>query len=134
MWAFSNFKKNILVNDLAVKQIRDFAIVVSVLFIFIAFYFSIYILLVPAPVIFLIGMFKPTLLKLPAIAWFTISNILGYFSGKIILTVIFLVFVIPFGFIRKLTGYDSLKNRQTKKTTFTDRNHIFSSIDFKKPF
>lgn len=65
--------------------------------------------------------------------WLTISDIMGKVMSKIILTLIFIIFVCPVGLIRKAMGKDTLLLKKFKSDTgsvFTDRNHHFTKTDF----
>ncbi len=57
----------------------------------------------------------PSVFKLPARAWFGLSSLLGAFTSKIILTLIFYVLITPIGLVRKLLGTDLLLKGQWKK-------------------
>ncbi len=87
--------------------------------------------------VLLITMIYPKLLYPFAVVWFSLSKILGTLLSKIILSVIFVIMVIPIGFFRKMLGKDNLKLREFKKdqtSVFIDRNYLFSAKDLEKPF
>jgi hypothetical protein len=53
------------------------------------------------------------------------------------LSLIFLVFVLPVGMFRKLTGKDSLKIKMFRKSgrsVFIERNHKFTKEDLINPY
>ena len=85
----------------------------------------------------LIAMAVPLLFKYVAIFWFGLSHLLGTFSSKILLSIIFFLIVSPVGLIRRLLGYDTLKLRQFKAGTesvMVLRNHTFEKEDINKPY
>ncbi len=85
----------------------------------------------------LIIMIKPTLFYPFTFIWLNISDILGKTMSRIILTVVFLLFVIPVGFIRKISGKDNLKLdqfRKSDKSVFIERNHTFTKDDMLNPY
>ena len=87
--------------------------------------------------VLLITMIYPKLLYPFAVVWLSLSKILGTLLSKIILSVIFVIMVIPIGFFRKMLGKDNLKLREFKKdktSVFIDRNYLFSAKDLGKPF
>ena len=87
--------------------------------------------------VLLITMIYPKLLYPFAVVWFSLSKILGTLLSKIILSVIFVIMVIPIGFFRKMLGKDNLKLKEFKKdktSVFIDRNYLFSAKDLEKPF
>ena len=72
-----------------------------------------------------------------AVVWLGFSYILGTIVSKIILTVIYIVFIIPIGILRRLSGKDSLKLFKFKKSNnsvMIERNYVFSAKDVEKPY
>ena len=72
-----------------------------------------------------------------AIVWLGFSQILGTVVSKIILTIVYIVMVIPLGLFRRLMGKDNLQLSKFKKDTgsvLKTRNFVFSSKDIEKPF
>ena len=72
-----------------------------------------------------------------AIFWFGISGLLGDIVSRILLSVIYICIVIPVGFIRKLSGNDSLnlkKFNQSGESVMITRDHSYSASDLEKPF
>ena len=72
-----------------------------------------------------------------AIIWLGFSHLLGTVMSKIILTIIYIVVVVPVGIFRRLLGKDSLQLHEFKKGTnsvMKVRNYIFSSKDIEKPY
>ncbi|MGE5394374.1 MAG: hypothetical protein ACM3P1_06485 [Candidatus Saccharibacteria bacterium] len=65
--------------------------------------------------------------------WLNLSELLGSIMSRVLLTVIFIVFVCPVGLIRKALGKDALLLRRFKKeqgSVFTERNHSYTKSDF----
>ena len=62
-----------------------------------------------------------------------LGYILGWINNKIILGLVFIIVLIPIGFIMKVFGYDPLKIRQIKKSTYKEnrQNH---KIDLNRIF
>lgn len=85
----------------------------------------------------LIAMIKPLLFYPFTFIWLNISNVLGKIMSKIILTVIFYLFVAPVGLFRKILGKDSLKLnqfRKSDKSVFIERDHTFTKNDMLNPY
>ena len=83
------------------------------------------------------------LLILPAVffpftfLWLNFSDLLGKIMSKVILAVIFFVFVCPVAFLRNILGKDTLKLRRFKKDTasvFTDRDKDINGTNFTVPY
>jgi hypothetical protein len=67
-----------------------------------------------------------------AVCWFGFSKILGAFSSKILMSIVFIFIVIPVGVYRKLRGRDSLKLKQFKKnrdSVMVNRDHLYTKED-----
>jgi len=72
-----------------------------------------------------------------AIFWFGLSNLLGSVVSRIILTVVYIIFIVPIGVLRRLMGKDSLilhKFKKDKASVFRPRNIVFSSEDIRNPY
>ncbi len=85
----------------------------------------------------LVNMIYPKIFYYVAVLWFGFSVFMGTITSKIILTVIFGLFVLPMGFARRLLGKDPMQLRQWKKSTksvMVVRNKIFVAKDLKNPF
>lgn len=85
----------------------------------------------------LINMIRPAIYKPLAKFWFGFSNLLGTIMSKVILTIIFIVLVVPVGLLRRLMGKDSLRLKEWKKgnnSVFRIRDHKFTSADMINPY
>lgn len=72
-----------------------------------------------------------------AVIWFGISRILGAVTSKLLLSVIFVVVVLPVTLIRRLSGKDALLLRKFKKgsvSVMRSRDYIYKADDLEKPF
>ena len=99
------------------KKLREFGILVGFVFPFLIGWimpvlgghnFRIWTLYVSLPALIL-GILKPTALKLPYKIWMKIGNILGWINSRLILGLVFIFILQPIALIMKLTGYDPLK-------------------------
>lgn len=65
--------------------------------------------------------------------WLNLSELLGSIMSRVLLTIIFVVFVCPVGLIRKAMGKDTLLLKSFKKeqrSVFTERGHSYTKSDF----
>lgn len=72
-----------------------------------------------------------------AILWYGLAGLMGDIVSSILLSVVFIVLVVPVGFIRKLAGKDSMNLKEFGKTgssVMIRRDHIYSPADLEKPF
>lgn len=85
----------------------------------------------------IINMVFPMFYYYFAIIWFGLSQLLGTFMSKIVLSIVYFIMVLPVGFIRRLMGKDSLQLNQFKKansSVMKVRNHRFDSKDIENPY
>lgn len=93
--------------------------------------------LVGAIVALVINMTVPSIYRPLAVVWFGLSHLLGAIVSRIILTVIYIVFVTPVALVRQLAGKDSLKLkafRVSEESAMVLRNHTFTAKDIEKPY
>ena len=87
--------------------------------------------------VLVINMIVPMFFYLFAIVWLGLSRLLGIVVSNILLTVIYIIMVIPVSLIRKMIGKDTLLLREFKKGTnsvMKIRNYTFTPADIEKPF
>jgi Saxitoxin biosynthesis operon protein SxtJ len=119
------------------EQTKDFGMVAVLVTAFLAFHFKEYNYVKIAFILALLTIVLPVLFYPFALCWFGLSRILGIIGSGILLSIIFLVIVIPIGLIRKLAGYDDLKLKQFKrneKSVMIDRNHVYDDSDLLNTF
>jgi multisubunit Na+/H+ antiporter MnhG subunit len=90
-----------------------------------------------AILLLLINMIWPNVFRPTAKIWLGFSHLLGSVMSRIILGIIFLVLVLPVGFVRRAIGKDSLQLKKWKKdhtSVFKIREHEFTSEDIKHPY
>ena len=90
-----------------------------------------------AVVSILLLMIKPGIFYPFTFIWLNLSDFLGKIISKVLLSVIFLVFVLPVGLFRKLGGKDTLKLkffRKSGQSVFIERNHKFTKEDMMNPY
>lgn len=90
-----------------------------------------------AVAVLVVNMIYPMVYYPLAVIWLGLSALLGTLSSKLILTVVYVVFVIPVGLFRRLLGKDSLSLKLFKKGTdsvMKTRNYSFKARDIEKPY
>jgi hypothetical protein len=126
--------RGIKINDL---QIRETGILFGIISILMGLYSADKYWFVAAIGILMVTLLIPSLLKPLAWGWFGLSRLLGWFTSRIVLLVIFWGLVTPIGLIRRAFGKDPLRLHLFKKgdnSAFVVRNHEFSASDLKYPF
>jgi len=59
-----------------------------------------------------LGAVRPSLLKWPSFWWFRVARVIGDFNARVLLTVMFIVVLVPISLIWRLTGRDPLTRRR----------------------
>lgn len=120
------------------KQCIDTGMAIVLILLLIAFWRGSSCMVKLAIPILVLNMIIPKIFYYPSIVWFRFSEVLGNLVSKIVLTLIYLIVVIPIAIIRRFFGKDTLRLKSfSKKNTdsyFLDRNHIFSGKDLENLF
>lgn len=84
-----------------------------------------------------LNMIMPIIFKPFAYLWFGLSNILGSIVSKVILTIVYIVILMPVGLLRRISGKDPMQLKKFKKgksSVLIERNHLYTLADLEKPF
>src|SRR5690349_18734777 len=84
-----------------------------------------------------LNMIWPQIFRPVAVIWLGMSNLLGEFVPKILLSIVFFLVVTPIGILRRFAGKDALKLRAFKaspESVMVERNHMFVSGDLERPY
>ena len=90
-----------------------------------------------AMVLLIVNMTFPGLYRPVARVWLGLSLIIGSFTSKLLLGFIFLVVVTPVGWLRRMTGCDTLQLKKWKadeSSVFKKRDHTFRPEDMERPY
>src|SRR4030042_4728823 len=125
------FKKKIkdLFINTSKEQAKDSGMVLVFILLLLFSYLNnnIY-LLRSAIIILIINMIYPSIFKPFAFFWFGLAKILNMFVPKILLSIVFFVFILPFAFMFRIFKRDLLYLKKFKKgsdSVFKFRNHKF---------
>ncbi|TNE59170.1 MAG: hypothetical protein EP344_09130 [Bacteroidetes bacterium] len=88
-------------------------------------------LLYAALAIGVIGVFFPWLAGKVHAGWMLLAQALGWFNGRVLLSVVFYVFLTPIAFLAKRLGsaYFDLNRKGEGESYYTDRDHTYESED-----
>ena len=87
--------------------------------------------------ILVINMIAPRFYYPFGIIWFGLSGLLGDIVSRILLTIVYFLVVFPVGIIRRLSGKDTLRLREFKRSAdsvMMKRDHTYTKTDLEKPF
>jgi hypothetical protein len=119
------------------EQTKDFGMLAALIAAFLALHFKEYNYMKIALALILLTIILPVLFFPFAVCWFGLSRILEVIGSGILLSLIFLIIVIPIGLIRKIIGYDNLRLKQFKrdsKSVMIRRDHVFDDSDLLNTF
>jgi len=72
-----------------------------------------------------------------AVFWFGLSNLLGIIVSKVLLSLVFIIVVLPIALLRRLLGKDTLllkKFKRSSESVMKTRKHTYVAADLEKPF
>ncbi|MEI3801406.1 MULTISPECIES: SxtJ family membrane protein [unclassified Chitinophaga] len=119
------------------QQCIEFGQVAATALLVAALYFRDFRLVAVALPVLLITMLAPRLFYPLAVTWFGLAKVLGEINIRILLTLVFVLVVVPVGIWRKWRGKDALQLRRFKKekTSVMDiRNHVYTKEDLLHTF
>ncbi len=119
------------------EQAKDFGMVLALACIIAFLYTGGRRALYCAVAVLLIDVIYPAIYRVFASAWFNLSRILGNLVSKLILSLVFVIMVIPLGVLRRFLGFDSLNLKKWKKdstSVFRVRDHAYGPEDLDRPY
>lgn len=72
-----------------------------------------------------------------AMVWLGLTNLLGMVMSRVLISIVYIVILLPIGLIRKMTGKDSLNLKGFKKdskSVMVVRDYEFTAKDITNPF
>ena len=97
--------------------------------------FKIKVLFTIAAVVGICGLILPPVARIIAFLWMKLAMILGYINSRILLSIVFYLFLFPIAMIARLFNKDILQLKPKKSGSyFSDRDHEYQSEDFKYPW
>ena len=125
------------------KNLRNFGLLVGGVFLVISFWLIIenvqgiisYLLVIIGGVLFISGIFIPNSLKIFYKIWMGFAIVMGWFTSRILLTILFFLVITPIGLIARLFNKRFLDiNFKEKKESYWINKPEGNKIDYKKMF
>jgi hypothetical protein len=66
--------------------------------------------------------------------WFWLAEKLGYVMSRVVLSIIFIFFLIPFGLIARIFRKDLMFMKGGKSSYYKKRDHLYSKEDLENPW
>jgi hypothetical protein len=91
-------------------------------------------LVITAIALLLVGLFVKPVASAISKVWLKASEYLGAFNSKVILTLVFFLFLTPMAVLYRMFSKHpmQLKNDATVRTLYWERNKLYSAGDFEK--
>lgn len=93
--------------------------------------------LLPITLLLVLAMTVPIVFRPFSIVWFKLSTTLGHYSSIAVLTLLFIMIVVPISYLRRISGADTLQLKHwksNKDSAFSKKEHKYKPIDMDKPF
>jgi hypothetical protein len=132
-----NFLGEIIPKQLSKKELTDAGLALILILLILELFIgnsTFYKIAIP---VVILSMIFPGINYPFAIFWYSFSRLLGFFMSRVILTIVYVVILIPVGLIRRVLGKDILDLGKFKKngaSALKSRNHTFSANDLKFPY
>ena len=120
---FSSMKRSLTLSDVKALLV----IVTGLLILF--FIFELEAFLYAAATIGVISLMIPKIGLGIVWVWFKIAEVLGWINSKIILSVLFYLFLFPISMIYRLFNKDPMELKPQKESMFAERNHTYKPED-----
>jgi hypothetical protein len=82
-------------------------------------------LLLTALILGLIGVFIPYLADKIHIGWMKLAHVMGWVMSKVILTLVFFIFLVPMAFIVKAIGKTGVRLKPGGNSYYKERNFLY---------
>lgn len=109
-------------------------LVITLGFIGLSFLFKTEILMYIGIGIGVIAALVPVTAPYISLAWYKLGEALGWVNGKILLSVVFFIFLVPMGMIYRWTKKNALNRKDSEPTLFKVRDHQFTAKDIQDPW
>lgn len=122
-------------KDITRKETLEACLAISTGFMILFAIFNFNLFLIISIVVGLIGMFIPIVAKFVTWIWLKFAHGLGFINSKVLLTVVFYLFLVPIALLSRLfTKNESLQLKKKNgkfDSYFVERNHKYLPEDFK---
>ncbi len=132
-----SFLDKVVPKSISKKEASDTGMAMTLICLLIGYFTknsNFYIAAIPALVI---NMAFPMFYYPFAMIWLTLTNLLGSVVSKVLLSIVYILVLMPAGIIRRAMGKDALNLKGFKKSTssvMVVRDYEFTANDIKNPF
>lgn len=121
----------IMKNSNRAKELETVVVIMTGLLVFWLIY-KVKVLVTIAILIGIIGAFIPSIAKWIHWAWYKLAEGLGFVMSKVLLSLVFFLFLFPIAFFYKIFSKDTLQLKKKKDTYWTQRDHKYAAKDLEQ--
>jgi hypothetical protein len=104
-------------------------------FLVLSYLFDVPVLTTISLVLGLIFLISKTITKGILWLWWKIAHVLGWINTRILLSLVFYIFLLPIALLSRLFTKDPLNLKWSKKeSTFVKRDHLYTAEDLENPW
>ncbi len=132
-----NFFKNIFPTSISKKEATDTGMAMALICLLLGHFTKhnfYYMLAIP---VLVIDMTFPMFYYPFAVVWLGLTNLLGSVISRVLISIVYVLVLLPMGVIRRMAGKDSLNLNGFKKgnqSVMVTRNYEFTAKDITNPF
>lgn len=131
------FKEKIFPKSISKKESSDTGMAMTLICLLLGFFTGKIFYYEIAIVVLVMNMAFPMFYYPFAIVWLGLTNLLGVVISRVLLSVVYIVILLPMGVVRRLMGKDALNLTGFKKartSVMITRDIEFTADDIKNPF
>ncbi len=131
------FKEKIFPKTVSKKEASDTGMAMTLILLLLGFFVKKIIYYELAILALVINMAFPMFYYPFAIVWLGLTNLLGIVVSRVLLSVVYILFLLPVGVIRRMMGKDALNLtgfKKSKDSVMINRDIEFTANDIKNPF
>ena len=131
------FREKVFPKSISKKEASDTGMAMTLICLLLGLYFKKNIYYDIAIGVLVMNMAFPMFYYPFAMVWLGLTNLLGVVVSRILLSVVYLFFLMPVGVIRRMMGKDSLNLtgfKKGKESVMINRDIEFTANDIKNPF
>ena len=113
------------------KHLETCIVIITGLLVFWLIY-EVKVLITIAVAIGIIGAFIPGIAKWINWAWYKLAEAMGFVMSKVLLTLVFFIFLFPVSILYRLFNKDTLQLKRKTDTYWTKRDHRYSGKDLEQ--
>ena len=131
------FTEKIIPKSISKKEASDTGMAMTLICLLLGFYTKNIIYYKIAIPVLVMNMAFPMFYYPFAMIWLGLTNLLGIVISRVLLSIVYLLFLLPVGVIRRAMGKDSLNLtgfKKGKNSVMINRDIEFTANDIKNPF